>query len=105
MKLLYLAGPYRAKTIFGHIRNIWRAWQAAKCYWKQGYCVFTPHLNSALMESVCPDVYFLGGYLEILRHCDAIVMLPGWKNSFGSQIEYSKAIAWGKEIIYHKDEK
>jgi len=51
------------------------------------------------MDGVCPDKYFLEGDLDILRHCDAIVMIPGWELSQGAIAEHSVAFDAGIEIV------
>lgn len=33
--------------------------------------------------------------------CDAIYMLPGWKQSRGARIEHSLAVGLGLEVTYH----
>jgi hypothetical protein len=93
MEIAYIAGPYRAKTVFGVIRNILRARSVAKEYWRKGYAVFCPHLNSALMDKVAPAQTFLNGDLEFLQYADIIGALSGWEKSKGTigEIEFAKS--------------
>ena len=98
MKLIYIAGPYRSDTEYGVKLNIDRAEAVALKYWKAGYAVFCPHKNSAFMGGSCPDETWLEGGLAILRRCDIIVMMEGWKNSTGSIMEYNLACKLGLEI-------
>jgi nucleoside 2-deoxyribosyltransferase len=84
MKLAYVAGPYRAKTKLGIIINILRAQKVAKELWKAGYAVICPHMNSALMDTVAPEKNFLEGDIEILKHCDVLVVVKGWQHSSGT---------------------
>jgi len=100
MKLAYIAGPYRPSNGKTVLENIRAAEQVAIKYWKAGYVVICPHLNSAFFDGICDDSVWLEGYLEILRRCDVVVMVQGWESSVGSCDEHSEAISFGKEIIY-----
>lgn len=100
MEIAYIAGPYRANTKLGIIRNILRARKAAKQYWAKGYAVICPHLNSALMDNIAPADTFLRGDLELLQYADIMVVLPGWKKSKGTLGEIEFAKAKGIPIIY-----
>ena len=91
MKLAFVAGKYRADTIHGIVENIRKAEAVAIELWKYGYAVITPHLNSRLMDGVCPDKVWLDGGLEILRRCDLIVLLEGWESSEGARDECIQA--------------
>lgn len=99
MKLAYIAGPYRGKTINETRANIRRAEEAAVEYWRNGYAVICPHLNSAFFDGVCSDNYFLRAYEEILKRCDLVVMLPGWGTSEGAKREFCLAERLGIETV------
>lgn len=101
MKIAYIVGPYRAKTIFGRMLNVYRARKAAIEYWQKGYIVICPHTNSAHFDGKASDSVFLKGYLELVKRVDVLVMLPKWLKSSGSIEEYRLGITLGKEIIYH----
>jgi len=98
-KTAYIAGPYRAKTKLGVILNIWRARKVAKKYWKLGYAVFCPHLNSCLMDGTVTDENFLKADLKFLECSDLVVMIHEWEKSEGSKSEFWLAKRLGKEII------
>ena len=102
MKVAYVAGPYRADTIWGVKRNIRNAEKYAMKYWRLGYAVICPHANSALFPGD-PQMY-LDGDIEILKRCDVIVMIPGWEKSQGAKDELEKASVLGKEIIYETED-
>ena len=84
MKLVYIAGPYRADSEWEVKMNIDKAEAVALKYWQAGYAVFCPHKNCAFMGGSCPDETWLEGGLTILKRCDAIVMMNGWGNSPGA---------------------
>ena len=93
MKVVYLAGPYRARggrSVREHVRM---AEEWAVRLWSVGYVVFCPHLNSAFMDGEVPDERFLDGDLEIMRRMkpDVIGLLPGYGDSPGTRLELAEA--------------
>lgn len=103
MKIVFISGPYRAPTPWQIQANIRRAAEVALHYWKQGYAVICPHMNTALFDGEANDNVWLDGAIEIMLRCDLIVMMPGWECSDGARDEYRVAQYHGKEIIYHGD--
>jgi hypothetical protein len=102
MKIAYIAGPYRAPTVFGLTENIQRAREAAAEFWKLGYAVICPHMNSAFMDGVVPDSTFLAGDREFIRRMrpgDVFVLLPGWAESGGAKVEALLASSEGLHIV------
>jgi hypothetical protein len=90
--IIYIAGPYRSKWgKLGIIRNIWKARKVAAELWRMGHTPICPHLNSALMDGIVPDRVFLEGDIKILKRCDAIVMMPEWRDSEGAKDEAVEA--------------
>jgi hypothetical protein len=91
MKLVYIAGPYRAKSKYFIGRNISIARYHARLLWQKGYAVLCPHMNTAHFDGICPDEVFLEGTMEMLRRCDLIYLLPNWRDSEGAKAEYAEA--------------
>lgn len=102
MRVAYIAGPYRANTIADVVRNIRFAESYAVKYWKLGFAVICPHMNTALFDGHAEDSVWLAGGLELLRRCDVLVMIPGWQRSSGSIEELKLAEELNKEIIYER---
>ena len=100
MKIAYIAGPYRNKTIHGIVENIRRAEKYAIKYWKLGYAVICPHKNTALFDGLLPDNTWIDGDCELLRRSDVIVFTGNWWESEGCLREYNLARNLDKEIIY-----
>lgn len=99
MKLIYVAGPYRASSENMILANITRARYWATLIWKAGGVAICPHLNSFLMGGVVPVETFLEGDKEIISRCDAILMTGAWRESEGSVIEWNHANRIGKPIL------
>ena len=51
-----------------------------------------------------PAMSFINGDLEIIARCDAILMLPGWERSEGSQMEYRRATELGMPVYLSVEE-
>jgi len=88
-RLIYIAGPYRAATREGIQANIDRAAEAAQRLWRKGWVAICPHLNSAHFEG--DPAWYLTGYLEVLRSCDAMYVLKDWARSEGTRAEILEA--------------
>lgn len=103
MKVAYISGRYRGKDLNTVFNNVIKAREVALKYWKLGYAVICPHMNTAFMDnSEIEDNKFIEGDLKFIQFCDIIVMLDNWRDSVGAQIEHQKARELNKEIIYEK---
>ncbi len=104
-KVIYVAGPYRAKDQRLKTRNIMEARKAAERLWKLGWVVLCPHLNTAFFDKDCPEVpnqVWLMGGMELLSRSDAIYMMKEYRNSEGAMNELSLAQMLGLEIIFEE---
>jgi len=111
MRLVYIAGPYRAKTEYGVKLNIDRAEKVALKFWANGDAVICPHKNTAFFGGAVDEhepafgsketkSVWLEGDFEMIRRCDAIVMMDGWDKSTGAIEEWKLASKLGKKIIF-----
>lgn len=94
MKLLYIAGKFSADSwskdplhdIEEHITIASRyALEASR----KGWAVFCPHKNSAGFQhaaGITKDQWYAID-IEILSRCDAVLFVPGWRESFGAREE------------------
>lgn len=111
MKLIYIAGPYAARIanpmdswqkyhiVEGHILE---ARKAAHNLIKWGIGYYCPHLNSAHFETIAPQVpndFWYEMDLKILRNCDAVYLLPNWKDSVGTRAEVEFANNHGIRVF------
>lgn len=70
MKLVYVAGPYRATTVWGVEQNILAAQAVgAQVLAIDGLHPVIPHMNTRQMEGIASDEQVLAGTLEMLRRC------------------------------------
>jgi len=91
MKVIYIAGKYRAKHPYLIQENIDKAKEVAKQVWAAGHVAICPHLNSINFEGLNTEQHFIDGTLELMRRCDAVLLVPGWKLSEGTLGEIKEA--------------
>lgn len=88
VKVVYIAGPFRADSAWAVECNIRKAEEAALEIWRTGLAAaLCPHTNTRFFQGAAPDDVWLRGTLELLRRCDAILLISGWKSSTGSVAE------------------
>lgn len=109
MKLMYIAGPYKADTQEGVSENIKAAEYYAVELMKMGWNVFIPHKHTAHMERYhkiidCSRATWLERDFPFLEISDALFMLPNWETSCGSWAEWGYAKALGMPIYYKIEE-
>jgi hypothetical protein len=103
-KLIYLAGPMTGLPDFGYpeFRVATRRLQG------HGLNVYSPHLRwdhedeetRAARKAEC---YMLHGF-KLLLKCNSIALMPGWRQSGGSQKELILALHAGYSIYYYQPE-
>ena len=99
MKIVYIAGPYRASSEYEVRENIRNAEVIAIEIWRRGHVALCPHKNTAFFGGICDDSFFLRGDLLLLSKCDALVCVPGWSDSEGASAEVDRAKALGIPVF------
>lgn len=99
MKVVYIAGKYRAPTPWGVEQNIQAAEAVAAKVIQAGHMPLTPHKNTAHMEGLADDAFFLAGTMELLRRCDAVLLVSGWERSVGARAEVVEANRLGLPVF------
>ena len=100
IKVIYVAGAYRAENDFARHLNCRKAELAALKLWTNGWAVICPQKNTEHFDGTLVDGRFLEGDIEILKRCDAIYMLNNFESSDGAKKELQVAKDIGLEIIY-----
>lgn len=92
MKVVYVAGPFRAPNAWEIERNIRRAEETAMLLIEQmGIMPMIPHANTRFFHGTQTDQFWLDGTMELLRRCDAVFLGRGWERSSGSKAEKAEA--------------
>ena len=103
LKVVYIAGPYRASTEWGVKQNIHAAELAAMHVWQLGGVALCSHANTAFFGGSCPDETWLAGYLELLRRCDAVYAIVDWMASTGASAEVALADSIGLPVFFQRN--
>ncbi len=104
--LLYIAGPYSdPDPIHGIEQNVSRASAIALEAWRAGWVAVCPHKNTYPFHycTDIPESVWLEGDIELLKRCDAILMIPGWHRSKGAGNEQRVAQRAGIMIFYYDE--
>lgn len=96
----YLAGPYRAKNGRTVRQNIRNAEAIAIKWWRAGFAVICPHLNTAFFDGEADDAVWLEGDLELIRRVDLVIAMHTHQESAGTQDELTLAASLGKKIVF-----
>jgi hypothetical protein len=91
LKLIYIAGPYRAATPWEQEANVRRAEALALEVWRLNAVPVCPHTMSRYFYGSIPEPVALAGCCELLARCDAVLALPGWAGSVGASREIDHA--------------
>lgn len=100
MKLVFVAGPYRAGSEWEVLQNIRSAEELSLELWKMGLAVICPHKNTEWFGGAAPDQVWLEGGLEMVRRSDAVVCTPNWGQSDGARGEVALAQSLGIPVLY-----
>lgn len=103
IQVVYVAGPYRAKTPFEVECNIHAARRLGAEVAKLGGLPLIPHANTAHFDGIQDDQFWLDGTLELLRRADAVIMLHNWERSTGARGEHAEAERLRIPIFYQLD--
>lgn len=61
-------------------------------------------MNTAMMDGVVPDQFFLDMALDHLKYVDAVLLVGTWIGSSGSADEYSRAAQLQLKIFHSDDD-
>lgn len=99
MKVVYVAGKFRSKSFWGVVQNVRQAELVALEVWRAGAAALCPHTNTANFDGAADDMLWLEGDKEMLRRCDAVVLVPNWTDSAGAKAEVELAVSIGLPVF------
>jgi nucleoside 2-deoxyribosyltransferase len=100
MRLIYIAGPFRSANDNGVEANIRRAEALGLEVAKLGASPVIPHANTRSLHHHVPESFMLEATLELMRRCDALVLVEGWQDSQGTRDEMCEAHFLGLPVFY-----
>lgn len=92
--IVYISGKYSGNVA----ENVARAKAAALDLLRRGFAPLCPHTMYDGFDADRNQI--ISADLELLRRCDAILMLEGWNKSEGALLEYQFAQEHGIPIFY-----
>ena len=99
MRVVYIAGKVRDKTPWDVEQNVRRAEELAlKVAW-EGAMPLCPHTNSRFFLNQRDDAFWLEGTLEMMRRCDAVILVDNWRGSIGAIGEKKEAERLGIPVF------
>lgn len=99
MKVIYIAGPFRAQTPWQVERNIRRAEEIAFWIASLGVVPQCPHTMYRYFDKSLTDEFWLAAALELAMRSDACFLVPGWTGSDGSRNERDYFVSAHKPIF------
>lgn len=100
MKVVYIAGPFRGPTEWDVAKNIHEAAKFAYAVAELNAMPLCPHLNTAPFNGTFTARFWLEGTLELMRKCDAVLLMPTWNRSEGARAEKEEATRIGIPVFY-----
>ncbi len=102
-KLVYIAGRYTGVTPDAVNLNCRAAEFMGRLARERGWYPVIPHMNTEAWDSEHKDTdadWYYENTLELLRRCDAVLMVPGWQESTGARGEHDEALRRGMPVWY-----
>ncbi len=98
--LVYIAGPFSAKTREGVEANIKAAELVGLVIASLGGMPIIPHCNTSHpdFESAQGYQFWIAGTAKLMARCDAVVLVKGWETSKGATRERDLALQLGIPI-------
>lgn len=102
MKLVYIAGRFRGPSNATIQQNIDVASWARAPIAAEGHFPICVHVAEGLamhdLHQENNGQWWIDATLEVLRRCDAVVVVPGWQESVGTQGEINEALRLGLPV-------
>ncbi len=99
MRLVYIAGPYRAATAWEVEQNIRRAEEIGLEIARMGAMPVAPHMLTRFYGGECTEDFWLLGTFMLMQRCDIVVLTPMWRLSSGAACEKDDAVRLGKPVF------
>jgi nucleoside 2-deoxyribosyltransferase len=99
MRVVYVAGPYTAPNAWVREQNIRRAEEVGFLVAESGAMPLIPHANTRFFDGLQTPEFWYEGTLELLRRCDAVIVVEGYEFSRGTKAEIAEADRLGLPVF------
>lgn len=103
MRVVYIAGKCTSANTWETEKNIRRAENLAFAVAEAGAMPVTPHSITRFFHGTL-TLFWYAGTLELMRRCDAIILVPGWETSEGATTEVEQARNRAMPVFERVDE-
>jgi hypothetical protein len=100
VKIIYIAGPFRAPAAWGIEQNIREAERVGLEVARVGAVPLIPHTMYRHFQGACSDDFWLQATSDLLRKSDAVLLLPRWRLSAGARGEERLARTLGLPVFH-----
>ena len=104
IRLVYVAGPYSATNAYAVQHNINKAWEMGCHVADLGAFPVIPHTNTMHMDGIQPYKFWAEGTMQLMTHCDAVLILDGYIDSRGTKAEIKEAERLKIPIFYNLED-
>lgn len=105
MRVVYVAGALIADDHYKIRLNIDRAAAVGLAVATAGASPVIPHTNTgAWFIGTLSHAFWYEATLELMRRCDAVILVSGWEESKGTQNELVEAKRLGLPVFTNVDE-
>lgn len=105
MKVIYVAGKLTGMDNFEISRNVRAAEDVGMAVAVAGASPMIPHTNTGLIFfGTCSAQFWYDATLALMRRCEAVILVPGWEESKGTQGELVEAKRLGLPVFYNVTE-
>lgn len=104
MRVIYVAGKFTAPNSWQRARNVRAAETVGFAVAQAGAMPLIPHANTAHFDGTCSPEFWYEGTLELLRRCDAVMLVAEWEDSKGVKAELEEARARNMPIFARIDQ-
>jgi hypothetical protein len=91
MRVIYVAGKFTAPDTWRRLRHVRAAETLGYAVAELGAMPLIPHANTTSFDGTFTAEFWYAGTLELLRRCDAMILVPGWEGSRGVAAEIEEA--------------
>jgi len=102
-KVYYVAHPYTANGDVSIEDNLRLCAERCNKLLDLGYVIISPitHSHQLHILQERSHEFWLEQDFALLKHCDGIILCPGWEKSLGCQMEITYALPLGLEILFY----